>query len=298
MEKPNFLVIGTPKSGTTSLYYYLEQHPDVYLPDKKELHYYSYPYIKDNSNGIGDKIVLASLCSNRKDYENNYKGVRDEKAVGEISPSYLFYSDVAARIKDELGIVKIIVILRNPIEKAYSQYIHLVRDQREHLSFYDALLAESERRGNKWGDFWLYAFSSLYSEKLKVYQSVFGVSNVKVILFEDFTNNTDATLEDIFRFLGVNKEFKCNTEKIYNKGGIAKSKIIAKFFSEPNLIRTIAKQMIPKLVRRNIRLFILNLNIKKSPEIDSKSMAYLVDYFQHDVTELEKILQQKIDWLD
>ncbi|MDA3822162.1 MAG: sulfotransferase [Bacteroidales bacterium] len=297
-SKPNFIVVGAPKSGTTSLFYYLRQHPDIYLPIKKELHYFSYSQIAEHSNGPGDLVTLNSLCASKEEYLNHYNDVRYESFIGEVSPSYLYYANVAEQIKKELGTAKIIVMLRNPIEKAYSQYMHLVRDQREHLDFYDALLAEPERKKNKWGDFWLYASSSLYSEKLKIYQSVFGEENVKVVLFHDFINNPDAVLVDVFEFLGVDTTIKCNTKTVYNRSGISKSKFIAKFFSKPNSLKSVVKALIPERIRIPLRLFLLNLNTGKKNTMDSRAKVFLANYFREDVYALETVLTKKTGWLD
>ena len=136
---PNFVVAGVPKSGTTSLYFYLRQHPAIYLPSKKELHYFSYPYLASNTGGPGDADILKSLCASRHSYEDHYQFSGNKKAVGEISPSYFYYSGSADRIRRALGNVKIILMLRNPVDKAYSQYMHQVRNNLETLSFEAAL---------------------------------------------------------------------------------------------------------------------------------------------------------------
>ncbi|MBU1195106.1 MAG: sulfotransferase [Proteobacteria bacterium] len=297
MKLPNFLVIGAPKSGTTSLFYYLRQHPDIYLPVKKELHYFSYQQIAENSKGPGDLITLDSLCDSKQKYQNHYAKANKESAIGEFSPSYLYYANVGEQIKKILDPVKIIVMLRNPIEKAYSQYMHLVRDQRETLNFYDALMAEPERKKNKWGDIWLYASSSLYTDKLKIYQSIFGSNNVKVVLFKNFINNPDDTLIDIFTFLGVDPTIKCDTKTIYNRSGTSRSKLVANFFSNPNVLKTFIKNIFPETLRIPLRLFLLNLNTGKKDNIDAKSETYLADYFREDIVKLELLLNKKTGWL-
>ena len=294
---PNFLIAGAPKSGTTSLFYYLRQHPDIYLPVRKELHYFSYEYLEKSSNGPGDKQILLSLCSTRAEYESHYADVGDERMIGEVSPSYLYYSAVRERIQIELGKIKIIIILRNPIEKAHSQYMHMVRDNRETLSFYDALMTEQERINSEWSDIWRYAESSLYSKRIKEYISLFGAGNIKIILFDDFTSRTDEIMRDLFEFLNVDPEFVCETEKTYNRTGVSKSKIVSEFFGKSNLIKTIAKKIIPERIRLPIRLAILDINTGKKPLIDPESQKYLRDYFGDDVEELEGLLETRLNWL-
>jgi len=296
---PNFVVIGAPKSGTTSLFYYLRQHPDIFLPVKKELHYYSYSEIESHAEGPGDHFTIDSLCATRDDYLKNYRSVKKEIAIGEISPSYLYYAEgVAAKIKKELSpSVKIIMILRNPIDKAYSQYMHLVRDQRETLPFYDALLVESEREDNNWGDIWLYANSSLYAKKVKHYLSIFDKKNVKILFFDEFIENPNVVLKSIFQFLGVDSKIKCNTQTIYNRTGNSKSKLISNFFNGPNLLKSILKMVIPERVRIPIRLFLLNLNTGKKRDMDSTAKEYLSNFFYSDIRELENFLNIKTGWI-
>ena len=185
MRLPNFLVIGAAKSGTTSLHHYLKQHPDVYMPAKKELHYFASEHMKRCTAGPGDRNIPLHICETKQDYEAFFVAALDQAAVGEVSPSYLYFSEVAERILEELGRPKIIVVLRDPIHKAFSQYMHLVRDNRERLDFYQALLAETERAANGWSTLWRYAESSLYSRRLQTYIDLFGDSQVKILFYND-----------------------------------------------------------------------------------------------------------------
>ena len=157
IKLPNFIVIGAPKSGTTSLFYYLGQHPDIYLPVRKELHFFSYEELSKRNHGPGDAEIVGNLCATYEQYVAHYRDVKTERAIGEVSPSYLYYSASAERIYSMLGSIKIIAILRNPIDKAYSQYMHLKRDGREDLDFTHALREECRRQGMGWSDIWYYA---------------------------------------------------------------------------------------------------------------------------------------------
>jgi hypothetical protein len=298
MRLPNFLIIGAPKSGTTSLFYYLGQHPDIYFPARKELHYFSYPYLKESSKGPGDVDTLSNLCKNTEEYEAYYDEVKKESAVGEISPSYLHYYNVADIIKSKLGLVKIVVVLRNPVEKAYSQYMHMVRDQRETMGFYDALLAENERKEKGWGGIWSYSGSSLYADGIEKYHSVFGKDNVKIILFEDMVDNTNTVVSELFSYLDVDSAIKSKTSTIYNRSGNSRSRMVSNFFLKPNGIKKIIKTIIPERIRGSIRLTLLDLNIEKKELMDLKSKKYLIEFFRQDVARLEDILGKKLNWLE
>ena len=297
MKLPNFLVIGAPKCGTTSLHHYLSQHPEVYVPQRKELHYFSYAYMQRFAAGPGDAYVLAPLCATRQAYEKHYERVGRQRAVGDISPSYLYYAEVSERIKAELGKPKIVVVLRDPIDKAFSQYMHLVRDNRERLTFYDALMAEEQRIREGWAALWRYAESSLYADKLKHYLDVFGIDHVKILLFEDLTRDPQLVMRELFDFLCVDQHFCPDTSKIHNKSGQPRSKKLATFLAQPNVVTTVAKSLVPESIRTPIRVALLSLNTGAKGQIDNKSRAYLREFFAADVSQIETILGKKLAWL-
>ena len=298
MKLPNFLVIGAPRSGTTSLYFYLKQHPEIFLPVRKELHYFSYDLIAKNISGPGDKDTLQILCADKPSYLEHYKGVKNEIAIGEISPSYLYYAQVSQRIHQELGQIKIIAILRNPIEKAFSQYMHLVRLNLEKLSFHEALFVEEERKKQKWGDIWRYAESSLYSSKIQTYIDVFGEENIHIVLMEEFVLDPQKILGSIFSFLDVKNSFQVDTNRIYNKSGIPRSKSVARFFAHQNLLKKILKKIVPEHIRVPLRMAILNANLTPKQEVmDTRSRQFLVEYFKSDIFKLEEILNYSTEWL-
>lgn len=292
---PNFLVIGAPKSGTTSLYYYLRQHPEVFLPVQKELHYFSYEKLKANANGPGDARVLATLCATGEEYAQHYTGAKGERAIGDISPSYLYYG-VQGRIKQELGEVKIIVMLRNPVEKAYSQYMHMVRDQHETLPFYDALMAEETRRSDGWSDIWRYAESSLYADRLRAFMDCFGRENVHVILFDEFTAQPEVVMRRLLGFLGVDESFRINSDEVYNRTGEARSRTVANFLNRPNTVKTLIKCITPDAWRIALRLRIMDVNTAEKPAMDDRAAIYLRNYFADDVAKLETLLNRRLYW--
>jgi hypothetical protein len=295
---PNFIVIGTAKSGTTSLYSYLLQHPDVYLPDQKELHYFTFNHLKENSNGPGDKEFLKYVCSTRQEYENHYLNVNTESAIGEVSPSYLYYSNVSDQIYTELGRVKIIILLRNPVQKAYSQYVHLLGEKRETLPFYDALMAEQSRIDARWLDIWRYAENTLYADRIKKYISVFSRENVKIVLFEDLVKDTEHIMCDLFNFLGVDPDFECDTSRVFNKSSIQRFKIVTDLLKRPNLVKTAAKKIVPEKIRGHLHSALLYLNSRKKPEIGSRAESYLKKYFKADIEEVQRIIGKRLTWLD
>ena len=120
---PNFLIIGAPKSGTTSLYQYLKQHPQIYLPDKKEPHFFSFEGRTQGFNGPGQADFMKKRITKIEDYIKLFENVNDELAIGEASTSYLYIPEAVERIKKYVPEVKIITIIRHPAERAFSDYL-------------------------------------------------------------------------------------------------------------------------------------------------------------------------------
>ena len=293
---PNFIAVGAPRSGTTSLYYYLRQHPQVFLPSQKELHYFSYPQLMQRQGGPGDRFVVAGLCGEADAYASHYRRVKEEAVIGEISPSYLYFSDVAGRITEELGMVKILMILRNPMEKTFSQFMHMVGEGRETLSFEEALSQEEKRRAEGWGDIWLYTESSLYSSGLEKYLKVFGRANVKVIIFDDFKKDPKKILREVFQFLNINDRFICDTSGMFGKSGIPRMRWFARLIDSPNPFYLLARAMIPSSVSKPIKRRLVQMNQGAKPHLNHETRDRLHELFSQDISRLESLLDRHLNW--
>jgi hypothetical protein len=209
---PNFLLVGAAKSGTTSLYYYLKQHPEVYLSEIKECKFFS--RMTGNYKGPGDEEDLnKQIIKTLDDYKLLFTNVNHEKAIGDISPDYLYYyGESVKNIKTILGDnVKIIVILRNPVERAYSKYLHNVRECFETLSFEEALNEENARKRKNWGWGWYHTSTGFYYKQVKAYLDNFN--QVKVYLYEDLKNDSPKLMKNIYEFLGTDVSYKPDTPR-------------------------------------------------------------------------------------
>ena len=202
MKKPNFIIAGFPKCGTTSLFHYLKQHPEIFMPNQKELHFFTQPQIFKLNKGPKDKVVKQSHIKSEKEYLELFKSVKDEIAVGDASPSYINYPENFGMIKQYLNDPKVIVIVRDPIDRAYSNYLHLKRELRETMDFFSALKNEDNRREESYSDFWYYRFNSTYYKKILMAKKTF--SNVLVLTSEEFKRNPEITLKKVYSFLGLN----------------------------------------------------------------------------------------------
>ncbi len=182
IKLPNFLIVGAAKSGTTALYHYLSQHPEIYMSPLKEPKFITSNFLKFPFQGPGDNEVEKMIVKSFDRYCDLFKGVKNEKAIGEASADNLYYYEQAIfYIKKYIGNPKIIIILRNPIERAYSAYLHLVRDERETLSFKEALAEEEKRRKQNWEFIWFYKNVGFYFNQVKAYLENF--TQVKVYFY-------------------------------------------------------------------------------------------------------------------
>ena len=131
VKMPNFLIVGAAKSGTTSLYAYLKQHPDIFMPEWKELSFFS-----------GDEYTPLHKVKKPRYYRTVFAGAKNESAIGEASTSYLYDQTAAAAIKAKLGNIKIIIVLRDPVSMSYSLYSHQVRKEGETADSFEEALAK------------------------------------------------------------------------------------------------------------------------------------------------------------
>ncbi len=295
---PGFVVVGAPKCGTTSLYHYLKQHPGIYLPARKELHYFSSRALLQNDRGPGDSVALARVCNTLESYREFYREAEDRQISGDVSPSYLYFDESRHRILEELGRVRIVAILRDPCEKAFSQYMHLIRDQRETLPFRRALDAEADRVRQGWSDLWRYAESSLYAKKLARYFELFGEDRVKVLFFDELVAAPDRTMRELFEFLGVDADFDCDTSRTYNRSGRARSPRAARLLTRPNVLKATARRLVPRRYRLWISQTLIGWNTGRKPELDRESRDYLQAYFSDDASELSRLLGRSLPWAD
>ena len=197
------LIVGGARCGTTALYHFLNAHPDITMSSIKEPKYFSSLVIDFPNRGVGDHINNDAMIRSRSEYYSLFKGIKT-KYIGEASPDYLYHHNkVVPLIKKELGDIKIIILLRNPIYRAYSAYSHLVRDNRETLKFREALIQENYRIENNYDFMWHYVKSGFYFEQVKTYLNNF--KNVKILKSEEFLMNPKKEYNKVLEFLNLGK---------------------------------------------------------------------------------------------
>lgn len=297
---PDFFIVGAAKSGTTSLYNYLENHPEIFLPKLKEPKYFVSSLNKLPQNGNGDYLTYELMINDFEAYKNLFLPKTKQQICGEASVDYLYYStEVIPLIKQHIANPKIIIMLRDPVKRAFSAYNHLVRDIRETESFEKGLALEEQRVKENYEFIWHYKNAGRYHDSVKNYLEAF--KNVKIIIFEEFVKSPEIIVKEIYQFLGVDSSITPNVEQKFNFTGKPKSKWLQKLLKgSPNQL---SRRYLKRLLNDNTRLIIRDklerLNISEgNSEIEQSTQKKLEKFFYEDKKKLEKLLNIKLNnWI-
>jgi hypothetical protein len=298
MVMPNFLIIGAAKSGTTSLYHYLKEHPQVYMSPIKETRFFALGLDEKKSyTDVRDQKLVANSVHSLEAYQDLFKNVSNEVAIGEDSPLYLYHAHAAERIKKMLPDVRLIAILRNPADRAFSHFIHSVRINAEPLkNFAEALEAEPLRNGQNIA--WSHYFArGLYYEQVKRYFDLFDKEQIKIYVYDDLRKDPVLLMQDIYRFLGINDTFLPNTTLKHGVGGTYKSALLPRLV-ESQFYKTILGPMyrkIPLPIRENfLQRYLTNPKPTMPPDIRRQ----LVERYRDDILKLQDLLSRDLSvWL-
>ena len=293
MTLPNFVIAGTARSGTTSLYYYLKQHPEIGFPAKKEPKYFSSIGLRFPHQGPGDRIVDKLMIRDFATYQSLFEGLEVFSRVGEASSDYLFFHrHTAAEMRRVLGDIPVVLCLRNPVDRAYSAYSNLVRDQREPLSFADALDAEEQRLRENWDWMWAYKAGGLYAEQVATFLETF--SRVKIVLFEELARDADAVVKELFAFLGVDDSVRVDTSTRYSYSGRVKNPLIAFFSDRGNPLAFALRQFVMRLVPRS-QLERIARSAMHKEDMEAATRCALEGFFRSDIESLESMLERNLE---
>jgi hypothetical protein len=291
---PNFLIVGAAKCGTSSLHNYLNQHSDIFMPT----------YNKEGMKVKEPRFLIKDLVQNRlpkgvwnwDEYQALFDDVDSEKAIGESTVLYLYFYETAINnIKKHLGDdVKIIIMLRNPVDRAYSAYSFASRTTQENQSFELAIENAFERYSDdeRLSPMILYKELGNYTDMVKAYKESF--SNVHVVLYDDFISNTEKEVLNVFDFLSLEIE-KVNTKEVVNAGGKKwNSSIVKNILMGNNIVKVLFKNVFPRSFRFLIKETIKKIFISKADVIDENTRKNLQLYYKDDIIELEKVINKDL----
>ena len=304
MSLPNFLIIGAAKAGTNALYHYLRQHPQIYMSPWKEPKFFAFETEADlgfrAANGR-DAPVNASVILDQTAYEELFDDARDgELARGEASTHYLYVEKSPGRIKTLIPDARLIAVLRNPVDRAFSSYQHLVRDDLEPLDFGAALDAEPQRIAEHYAYLYRYTDMGFYSQQLGRYEKTFPENQLCVLLYDDLRSDPEGTCRQIFSFLGVDEDFVPDMSGEYNRSGVPKNRFMHRLLNPSAPMKRRLWNVTPRFARERLleaQTKIVNRNLQRQtmPEHERDRLRGV---FREEVGRLEARLDRDLShWL-
>lgn len=284
---PTFLVIGAAKAGTTALYHLLDQHPQVYMSPVKETNFFCFEGETLDYKGPG--VTVNESITGFDDYRGLFSSAKHETALGEVSPMYMVLPIAAERIHKRLPNVRLIAVLRHPVDRAYSSFLHLRRDGREPFAdFEEALREEPQRIADSWGFLWRYRELSRYADSLAAYYRVFSAKQILVLSYEDFRDSPQVVLQKIFEHVGVDSSYHLRMTKTFNVSGEPRSALLARVLRTPGAIRSALGRLMPQPLRTALGSTVRRLNLKR-PHLDPELRRRLTIEFSDDIAEVERL---------
>jgi hypothetical protein len=290
MNKPDFFIAGALKSGTTSMHNYLKQHPSIFMPAKTEIFHFATDLLPPDDTALDDDW-----------YQSNFEDAEEGQIIGEKSAIYLL-SDVAAQnVKDFNPDAKIIIILRNPVDFMFSLHAQTLYGGHEDIAdFAEALAAEPERREGgrpvETGLFrvqrlnW-YKYAAHFSPQVERFYDVFGKESVKVIIFDDFKNNTPQVYAETCEFLGVDSSFEPEYT-VKNPRQEFRSRALRDFTRKPPSWMNTDNSRLSRFVIKRVRHW--NTITVEKAVMDPDLRKRLVEEFKPEVNRLGQLLERDL----
>ena len=294
---PTFLIVGAAKSGTTALYHFLRQHPQVFMSPEKEPAFFAFEGSRPRFRGPYDESrINATSVWRADDYEGLFRGAASRLAVGEASTQYLYYPAAPERIARKLRDVRLVAILRQPAERAYSHYLMVLRDGREWLSFEDALRVESERiaQGWYWGRYRDYGY---YYAQLKRYFDLFPRERIRVYAYDDLVADPRAVVRDLLAYLGVDPDVSMDLSGRPNVSGILANPLWRLLWARTNGVRALLRPHLPRELRHRVGDFFASRRMIR-PKLQEETRRVLTEGYRDDILRLQDLIDRDLAaWL-
>jgi hypothetical protein len=272
---PNFIIIGATKCGTTSLYHYLRQHPFVFMSTPKEPEFF----------------LGKGRFSIREQYEALFDGVNGESAVGEASVGYFHSPEACARLKDLLPDARLIAVLRDPADRAYSHYNMLVA----HGAIPDRPYLDVLKEARHTGDYQNTGVpTSRYATSLRRYFEAFGQENVCVYFFHDFKSDATATARSIFDHIGVDSGFEPDTTHRHNEGRRPRSDWLHRLIWSKSIVKDAVKFVLPDVLRQQISRAMHQFNRAPVPPLSEEARRIIIERLSDDIEQTEELLGEDL----
>ena len=290
MPRPNLFVLGAMKSGTTSMWRYLEQHPDIFMTSIKEPR----TLCRESQPGWRGPDAFPRGIAERRRYLSLFDDARDEPVRGEATPYYLYdrtSRDEILRLAPE---ARLVAILRHPIDRAYSNYLMKRQQGWETLPFEEALAAEPTRIRDGWRLSWHYGSFGRYRSQIEHYLKEFEPSRLEVVLFDDLAHDARAVMRRIYRFLGVDDSFEPDTSTVHGRARLSRAPRVHRWLFEESGLRNRLKRMLPGRVAKALRHAAERANSSWNelppPPLEPATRARLTREWRDEILALEDLI--------
>ena len=307
LHYPNFLVIGAGKSGTTSVYQYLKQHPQVFMSEIKEPNFFALEgktdiigYNESDPEGFNH---YPWAVTNLSDYKALFKNVDNQVAVGESSTMYQYMDKAPANIKKHIPNAKLIAIFRNPADRLYSRYLHLAREDREPTkNFEDCFI-----KGNIWWQKNDLIQEGFYITHMKRYFKDFDHDKIKIFLYEDLKDNPKKLIKEMYQFLEIDESFEPDMTIKYNVSGKIRNRFFNQLIGQKSILKEAVAILSPFLLKKiksskYIRKSVTNLRVKNlsRPPIKEEVRKRLInEVYREEILNFQKLIGRDLSkWLE
>ena len=315
---PNFFIVGTGKAGTTSLYSYLRQHPQIYMSPVKEPGYFASEIRAETlSEPIRRHVALQSLqlpkvlpkvlddaeafkplgwiAGEWEDYVRLFQGVNGEPAIGEATAAYLWSATAAANIHARLPEAKIVMILRDPAERAFSQYLHQLSVGLTGATFRQHLEQCARGGERKLSPVYPFLEIGLYHQQVKRFLDLFPRGQIRIYWYEEAWRQPANLLADVFRFLDVDAAFQPDMSRKSLERRAPRLVGLHHFLKKSGLWYPL-KALVP--ARLSLSLRQLAFRRGRSLTMQPEDRRYLIDYYREDIHRLAALLDRDLGaWL-
>jgi Sulfotransferase family len=289
---PTFIVIGAAKSGTTSLFWYLNEHPDVFMTPMKETNFFAYGLDERGQLLYGDPDVHRFPVKTLAEYEAQFAGAGAARAVGEASPIYLECPQAAARIAQAIPTARIICSLRHPVDRAYSDYQMYLRRRGRRLDPVRDLTPNAPwaRPGSRWLSI------GRYYQHLSRYYDAFPASQIKVLLFDDLRKDALGVAQSVYQFVGADPGFVPDLSTPHAIGGMPANQMLENALTN-RTIAAVAKRWLPVRVAHWVRQ-VRARNMAKTPPLPPQLRKELTVPLTEEIRKTSALIERNLDhWL-
>ncbi|WP_170376767.1 sulfotransferase domain-containing protein [Ruegeria atlantica] len=291
---PDFLILGAARAGTTALYSHLRQNPSIFMPSAKEPNFFAFEGEALNFSGPGADYVNNSVTQ-IADYHSLFSDAPVGAVCGEASPLYLYAPKAPERIHQRIPRVRMVVILRNPIDQALSHYLYAVKQRIEPLEdFSTALDAEDERLAAGWQPLFGYSRFPLYAQQLSRYFKLFDRNQFLIRTYEEFQDAPKDVIDSITSFIGADTSFQPDLSSRVNAGGVPRSRLFQDFLMKPNPITGMIARVMSQELRWKIRDRLSQFNLKREVEMPDRARAILRERLLPEIEDLEHLLDRDL----